>query len=452
MLSNDGTLPISRGKKIAVIGRLAKEPNYMGAGSGHMNGWKVDITLDEIRKLAGKDSEILYADGYEIRENTEEEVKIRPELIEEAVETAGKADIVLFFTGLPVGYETEGEDRKNLSLPEDMRKAGEAVLETGKKTVLINVSGAPVDIGAWTEKASAIIHSYLSGEAMGGALTDVLFGEEEPAGRLPETFPERLEDTPSYMSFPNYPAVMPDVYYGEDIFVGYRWYEKRKLPVLYPFGYGLSYTSFTYSDVRMNRENFEDGGNIEISVRVKNTGNRKGAQVIQVYVRKDDSSFICPEKELKGFKKVVLEPGEEREVTVSFAVNELGYYDESKKEWVREDGGWTAFLGISSREIIKALPFYLKGNRAAKVFHSMTPLDWFFRSPVLGEVLEDRADEVKAAFSPDEKLKALICGLPVYRLTEDVFMSGEPLPKEELADIIDKLNHTDKKEQEAGGK
>lgn len=440
LLKNDGILPLNGAEKIAVIGKLAMEPNYMGCGSGHMNGHQVEITYDEIGKYVNGD--VLYAEGYEARDRAEKPFEIQDALVKEAAETAGQADVVLFFAGLPVGYESEGYDRADLELPADMKATLEAVLQTGKKVVLVNVSGSPVNLAPYTERVAAVVHSYLSGEALGGALADVLYGRAEPAGRLPETFPLRIEDTPSYLSFPRYPTVMPDVYYGEDIFVGYRWYEKRKMNVLYPFGYGLSYTEFAYTNVRADKENYAEGDNITVSVDVKNTGARKGAAVVEIYMNKVNGGFYAPEKELQGFAKVWLEPGEEKTVSVAIAVEDLGSYDEVHKTWVREPGAWRIVAGTSVIDPIAEVTVDLEGNRNAQVFQNLTAVEWMKKDERTAEILADKSEAARQTFAPNgSTMEDLVLAIPSYRFTEDsLFMGEATFSPVEFSDILDAYN------------
>lgn len=454
LLKNDGVLPLAKGGRVAVIGALAKEPNYMGCGSGHMNGWKIDSTYEELCRLLGDETDVSYAAGYRIVDRVYKEQGPDDALIAEAVSAAKEADVVLFFTGLPMGYESEGYDRQTLSLPADMETALRAVLDAvqgmteaaaGKRVVVVNVSGAPVDLSLAKEHASAILHSYLAGESLGGALADVLCGVAEPGGRLPETFPLRLSDTPSYMSFPAYPTVMPNVYYGEDIFVGYRWYEKRRIPVLFPFGSGLSYTTFAFSDAAMGQESYAADEPVMAAVSVKNTGSRKGSQVIQLYVRKPDSGYIVPEKELKAFAKVTLEPGEEQKVTLSVAAEDLGFYDETRGRFVREGGRYEVILATGSGEtdVIEKLSFDLESGEQAQTYHKLLASEWFHKHPEIGQIAGDVSDAAKAALGPQEGMMAdLGCALPAYRMTEDSLF-GEPAMKpDELAQVLDRLNRS----------
>lgn len=482
LLKNDGSLPLAGGQQIAVIGKLAKTPNYMGCGSGHMNGWSIDSTFEELEKLAK--AKLLYADGYALADRPWREHEPDPELIDEAVAAARQADIVLFFTGLPIGYESEGYDRKNLELPKDMTAALAAVLDTGKPVVVINVSGAPVDLGLAKDRAAAIIHSYLAGEAMGGAIADVLFGAAEPGGRLPETFPVRLEDTPSYLSFPAWPTVMPDVIYGEDIFVGYRWYEKRRIPVQFPFGYGLSYTTFEYSGITLENAGAaadssatpgadsaaQVGGasvsgasdcascgvapgvtaavadTVRVRVTVKNTGERRGSQVLQLYAGKPESSFVRPEKELKAFARIELAAGEEKTVTLEVPCCELGVYDEKHDRWVREAGLWELTLGTSSADTVARLPFTLKSGEAAQIYHKLLPAEWFNKYPNIDHILKNHSEAARDFLgSQPSAMGDLISALPVYRKTEDSAFGGASISASEITDILGEINEEGKK-------
>ncbi len=476
LLKNDGVLPLKKGGRVAVIGRLAKEPNYMGCGSGHMNGWKIDSTYEELCALLGEETEISYADGYRIVDRVHKEQGPDETLIAEAVSAAKEADVVLFFTGLPIGYESEGYDRQTLSLPADMEAALRAVLEAvdgmahdvacgaaqgtthdmadgtahdvacgaGKKVIVVNVSGAPVDLTLAKERAAAILHSYLAGEALGGALADVLCGVAEPGGRLPETFPLRLSDTPSYMSFPTYPTVMPDVHYGEDIFVGYRWYEKRQIPVLFPFGSGLSYTTFAFSDAAMGQASYAADEPVTATVSVKNTGSRRGSQVIQMYVRKPDSGYVVSEKELKAFAKVTLDPGEEQTMTFSASPEDLGFYDEVRGRFVRESGRYEVILATGSAEtdIIEKLSFDVKDGERAQTYHRLLAAEWFRKHSEIGEIAGSVSDRAKEAFAgnQDDTLGDLINAMPAYRMTEDSLFGEPAMRPDELAQVLDLLN------------
>ena len=441
LLKNDGVLPLKAGQKLAVIGALAKTPNYMGCGSGHMNGWKIDSPWEELCRLYEASQPVLYADGYALADRPWKEGRPDEACIAEAVRVASEGDVIIFFAGLPMGYESEGYDRQTLALPKDMAAALEAVLALGKKTVIVNISGAPVDLRSGKEKAAAILHGYLAGEALGGGIADVLTGAAEPGGRLPETFPMRLEDTPAFMSFPSYPTMMPDVLYGEDIFVGYRWYEKRDIPVLFPFGSGLSYTEFSYTNIELDKKCAGIDDCVHLSVTVKNIGERKGSQVLQVYAGKKKTSFVRPKKELKAFTRVKLEAGEEKTVALAVPCDCLGVYDETHKRWVHEAGEWELILGTSSEDVIGALVFSLDSPEPAVIYHRLLAAEWFNKNLDIQEILKDKSEGARGFLGPQEgTMGDLICALPAYRMTEDGIFGGGCMSPGELAEILSQLN------------
>ena len=438
LLKNDGILPLDASKKlkIAVIGKLAKEPNYMGCGSGHMNGWKVEELLTEVSALAGE-QQILYADGYSLANRPWKEEKSNPKLLAEAVEVAKCADVVLVYVGLPMGYESEGYDRTTLELPQQMSDLLKALEKTGKKLILLNVSGAPVNLGKSAEYANAVVHSYLAGESMCGAIADVLFGIREPGGRLPETFPKKLSDTPAFLNFPHYPTYMPDVFYGEDIYVGYRWYDKRKLEVMYPFGYGLSYTTFAYSEWKLEEESQQK---YHIRFRVKNTGKRQGSQVFQVYVGKEQRQLDAPEKELKAFCKVELEPGEEKEVQMVLPLDAFTSFDSNKNHWIIEGGEWNLMVGVNSREILYTFKAKVDG-KLVNPYHKLTAMEWIFKDPHMKEILKHYSEPMQKLFGEaDETMQDLICSIPIYRNTEPLLGGESQVTEEELMCFLTEMN------------
>ncbi len=439
LLKNDGHLPIKKGIRAAVIGCLAEKPNYMGCGSGHMNGWKIDSTLEEMKKLGT--AEFTYAPAYSPADRPSKESEGSEELVREAVETAEAADLVLFFTGLPTGYESEGYDRQSLELPGDQKSALEAVLRTGKPVVIVNVSGSAVNLAPFADRAAGILHGYLAGEAIGGALADVLCGIKEPGGRLPETFPMRLADTPAFMSFPHYPQEMQDVLYGEDIFVGYRWYEKREIKVLFPFGAGLSYTSFDISGIHAEEKGLlKEEDEVTVIAEVANTGSREGSTVLQLYAGKPDSQFIGPVKELKGFAKVRLAPGERKKVSIRVPVKDLARWHEGRHVWVVEPGVYEFRLGTSSEEICAVVKAEVAGSGRAHVYKGIDAVEWYMKSGRREEALQGLSETAVQALSPEGVMADLIGALPVYRMAEGSGFGPAAFTPEELALIEDRLN------------
>lgn len=441
LLKNDGILPLNTGVKVAVIGALAKNPNFMGGGSGFSNAYHLDITYDEIAALL--DEQPVYAPGYELKDESDSRY---PELIEQACKAARKADVVIFFAGLPMGMEAEGLDRPNLMLPAGQVKALKAVLELKKPVVVVNVSGSAVDLSPCID-ASAILHSYPGGESMGGAIADVLFGIAEPGGRLAETFPVRIQDTPAFLNYVSYPKVKQNVVYGEDIFVGYRWYETRDIEPAFPFGYGQSYTEFTYRNLSVSAACVTPKDLIQIQIYVKNTGKRPGSQVLQVYVSQEDSSAIRPVKELKGFEKVFLEPGEEKLVSVTLDKKAFEYFSEEQNRWITESGIYHIQIGVSSREIIAEKKITVISRDKGYLYHFDSPCERIFKNKNIKEACAFLPVEKKRFFIPDLE-KDLILASPfanatqIYHGVEDnsMLIGDIRLTNSELSRVLGTLN------------
>jgi beta-glucosidase len=341
LLKNDGVLPLANPQHIAVIGHAAREAHFQGGGSSHINPTQVSIPYKELQQLAGN-AELTYAEGYP-SDNT-----YRPEMIEEAVKLAQDADVALLYIALPSFKESEGYDRADLDLTEQQVGLIKAVGRVQPKTVVILNNGAPVDVRAWIDHTAALLEAWMMGQAGGGAIADVLFGKVNPSGKLAETFPVKLSDTPAYT---NYPGGNGKVQYGEGLFIGYRYYDAKELAVHFPFGYGLSYTTFEYSNPRVSSKNFRDVDGLTVSVDVTNTGTVAGKEVVQVYVHDQKSELIRPPKELKGFAKIELQPGETKTVTIALDFRSFAYYNPAYKGWITEDGDFDILIGASSAEI-----------------------------------------------------------------------------------------------------
>lgn len=402
LLENDGVLPLDaeKVKNLAVIGAFAKNPSYMGSGSGHMNGHTLDVPYDEIARVMGGEDKFAYAPGYEIDIALPPKDVSRPDLVAEAVEAAKKAELVILFTGDPYGVECEGYDRTDLYLPQSHRELLDAVLAVNENVILVINTGAPVDISAYSKRVRAVLQGGFAGEAAGGAVVDVLFGLAEPGGRLPETYPCRLQDTPSYLSFPRYPDTVPNVYYGEGIYIGYRWYEAKELPVAYPFGYGLSYTTFEYSDIRLNQREIDAKGEVTVTFKVKNTGDRAGSDVAQVYVHDVESSMNRPVKELRGFKKVRLQPGEEAEISITLDRRAFEFYTPALHKWVVEGGEFEIMVGRSGRDIKLCATVTVNSAEAVRRFSRQTMVGHFAYDEKFSAALAQSSEQVRNFFTP----------------------------------------------------
>lgn len=339
LLKNEGVLPLSDKQKVAFIGKYAETPRYQGGGSSHINSHRVTSALDA---AAGMDN-VTYAQGFDDKEDKTDE-----KLLTEAVEAARNADVAVIFAGLPDKFESEGFDRSHMAMPSCQNELIEQIAKVQPNTVVVLHNGSPIEM-PWIDKVKGIVEAYLGGQAVGGAVCDILFGKVNPSAKLPETFPLRLEDNPSYLSYIGEGDV---VEYREGIFVGYRYYDKKKMDVLFPFGYGLSYTTFAYSNLTVDKERMKDTDTLRVTVDVTNTGNVAGKEVVQLYVADKESTVIRPVKELRDFAKVELLPGETKTVTFMLDRRAFAYYSVRIHDWHVETGEFDIMIGKSSRDIV----------------------------------------------------------------------------------------------------
>jgi beta-glucosidase len=341
LLKNNGILPLQNPQRLVVIGRSAIQPYYQGGGSSHISPTKLAVPLEELRNLAGK-AEMTYYEGYPAGEGFQQD------LIDKAVEAAREAEVALLFVSLPSSKESEGYDRPDLDLTSHQVALIKAVTAVQPQTVVILNSGSAVTMSEWIEKPAAVLEAWMMGQAGGGAIADVLYGVVNPSGKLAETFPLKLADTPAYV---NYPGENREVRYGEGIYIGYRFYDAKQMQVLFPFGYGLSYTTFAYSSLKVSKTAFKDMEGLTVTVDVTNTGRTTGKETVQVYVRDRKSSLVRPLKELKGFAKVELRPGETKNVIIPLDFRSFAFYHPSYKRWICEDGEYDILIGASSVDI-----------------------------------------------------------------------------------------------------
>lgn len=338
LLKNDGVLPLKEQEQTAFIGAFAEHPRYQGGGSSHINAWKVDSALE-----MAKDYPVVYEKGFDIKEDRVDEA-----LLHRAVEAAKKVKTAVIFAGLPDAFESEGYDRKHMRLPDCQNRLIEAVCEVNENVVVILHNGSPVEM-PWACKVKGILEAYLGGQAVGSAVMDVLYGKVNPSGHLAETFPVKLQDNPSYLY---YTGEGDKVEYREGVFVGYRYYDKKEMDVLFPFGHGLSYTTFSYSNMKLDKTCMKDTESVTVSVDVTNTGDCFGKEVVQLYVYPPLGEVIRPVKELKGFEKVALMPGETKTVTFTLGKRAFAYYDCDIKDFYVETGVYKIALGQSSRKLL----------------------------------------------------------------------------------------------------
>lgn len=375
LLKNEqDALPLNLGgvKKIAVIGNNATKKNALG-GFGAGVKTKREVTpLEGLQNRLPKSVTIDYVEGYLERYDVSNKGntgnvtihgpvtvdQLDPAQLQQAIEAAKQADIAIVFAGSNRNYETEASDRSSLKLPFGQEELINKVLDVNPNTIVVLIGGAPYDIAGIKSKAKAIVWSWFNGSEGGNALADVLLGNINPSGKLPWTMPKDINESPAHAtnSFPGDKTVT----YKEGILVGYRWFDTKNIEPLYPFGYGLSYTSFTIGNFSANKKSYNKSETILIKCTVKNTGKRKGAEVVQVYVSNPGSSVLKANKELKAFSKVMLQPGESKVVEMKIKVADLAFYDETKNAWNTEAGEYILQLGNSSRDIFQKLNIAVK--------------------------------------------------------------------------------------------
>ncbi len=342
--NQDGILPLAAGTRVAVIGDMALEPRYQGAGSSLVNPTKLDKPLDCLKE-SGLDV-VGHAQGY-LRSGKQDQG-----LQQAAVQLASTADVVLLYLGLPEIFESEGMDRSHMHLPENQNQLVQAVAAVNSNVVVVLSGGSPVEL-PWLDQCKGLIHGYLGGQAGAGAMADLLTGKTNPSGKLAETYPITYEDTPNCNCFPGRELTAE---YRESIFVGYRYYLSAQKPVCFPFGYGLSYTTFQYSDLSVSDQ--------EVNFTLTNTGDRAGAEVAQLYVALPNSKIFRAARELKGFAKVFLQPGESRQVTIPLDDKAFRYFNVKTNRWEVESGRYQLMVAASAEDVRLTGEVEVKGTDA----------------------------------------------------------------------------------------
>ncbi len=338
LLKNDNNLlPLKGGETLAVIGNSALEPVFQGGGSSFIHNTRLDIPLDLLKERA----EVRYVVG-------DTSFEIDEAAIADSVAVAQEADVALLFIALPASIESEGYDRKHLDLAPQQIALIKAVAQVNPRTVVILNNGSAIDMRVWLDDVDAVLETWLPGQAGAGALVDILYGEINPSGKLTETFPLKLTDVPAHLSFPGNEN---EVRYGEGIYVGYRGYDEMHREVLFPFGFGLSYTQFAYSNLQVSTTQFNYDDVLELTLDVTNTGPVAGQEVVQLYIHDVASHLKRPPKELKAFAKVALEPGETKQVKLNLAERAFSYYNPTRHQWLSESGEFDILIGSSSADI-----------------------------------------------------------------------------------------------------
>ena len=377
--NEDGLLPLSKEDTVALIGEFAEKPRFQGGGSSHIHCFKTTGAV-EAAKAAGLKA--TYAPGYSVANDNLPEDRLA-----EAVAAAKAAKVAVVFAGLPDSYESEGYDRAHMRMPECQNRLIEAVAAANPNTVVVLHNGSPVEM-PWIGRVKAVLEAYLGGQAVGEAELRVLFGDVNPSGHLPESFPFKLEDNPSFLY---YGGEGDRTEYREGVFVGYRYYDKKKMDVLFPFGFGLSYTTFAFSNLRLSADSIRDTDSLTVTATVTNTGKRAGKAVAQLYVGDVESTVIRPVRELKGFEKVLLQPGESKDVSFTLDKRSFAYWNEEIHDWHVETGAFTIEVGDSSRD----LPLRAEVNVESTV---ELPRHYTADSIYLDIMRDPKASEIMRAF------------------------------------------------------
>lgn len=356
-------LPITDTDDILIVGEFAKTPRYQGAGSSLINPYKITSSLDEFDNQGIKYE---YKQGYNITSDIPD-----TKLISEAIKSAKDKKMVILFAGLTDDYESEGFDRTHIDLPESHTKLIESLTEVNDNVVVVLQNGAPVSM-PWIKSVDSVLECYLGGQAGGAAAVDILLGKVNPSGKIAETFPIRIEDDLASAWFGMGPKT---VEYRESIYVGYRYYDKAEKDVLFPFGHGLSYTEFEYSDIKLDKTEMMESETLTVSLNVKNCGSLVGKEIVQLYVNDTESSIFRPEKELKSFVKLLLNPGEQKCVTFKLNKRDFAFYNVELKDWAIQSGSFKILIGASSRDI------RLKAELTVNSLTEIKPVDLRDKTP-----------------------------------------------------------------------
>jgi len=429
LLKNAGNvLPLqpASGSTVAVIGEFARTPRFQGAGSSQVNPTLIDVPLDELQSALAGQAEVRFAAGFGIGTTDNDE-----QLMQEAVELASEADHVLVFLGLPGEDESEGFDRTHIDLPANQLVLLHALAEVHDRLIVILANGGVVRVSTWEDKVAAILECWLSGQAAGGAAVDLLLGVANPSGKLAETIPVRLQDNSSYLNFPGEEGV---VRYGEGIFIGYRAYDKLIQHVSYPFGFGLSYTTFRIDDVNVSVTGSVAGGDLAATVTasVTNTGQRAGAEVVQVYVGDVEASVARPLRELKGFVKIHLEPGETRQVSFDLDERAFAFWSRRLQQWVVESGEFLIAVGSSSRDLVATEAITIDAPRLSLPLGPDSTLHEWLDDDRGRELLTKR--DIRLLQDPE--LIKVIGTMPMHTLAA---FQGMALSHEELNELVAEL-------------
>ncbi len=432
LLKNENhILPLKTSEKAAFIGGFARNPRFQGGGSSHINCFKTTNVLDSVPC----DAQVVYAEGFPADRDFYDKA-----LADEAVKAAAEADKAVIFAGLPESFESEGYDRSHMRLPECQNRLITEILKVQPNTVIVLHNGSPVEM-PWLGEIKGLLETYLGGQAGGAAAANILYGKINPSGKLAETMPLKLSDNPSYLNF----GGGEKVEYREGIFVGYRYYDTKEMDVAFPFGYGLSYTTFAYSNLKLSMENPTEKDTVMVSADVTNTGKSAGKEVVQLYIRDLTGSAIRPEKELKGFEKVFLEPGETKTFTMELNKRSFAWYNTELHDWFAASGDYEILVGASSRDIRLTETLHLNSSQRLPMHvHMNTTLGDLLRNPETAEAAKkliqkylsgEAGSEAASEAVSEEMTMAMTDSMPLRAL-----MGFAGVSRKELDSVIEKLN------------
>ena len=432
LLKNENhILPLKTSEKAAFIGGFARNTRFQGGGSSHINCFKTTNVLDSVPC----DAQVVYAEGFPADRDFYDKV-----LADEAVKAAAEADKAVIFAGLPESFESEGYDRSHMRLPECQNRLITEILKVQPNTVIVLHNGSPVEM-PWLGEIKGLLETYLGGQAGGAAAANILYGKINPSGKLAETMPLKLSDNPSYLNF----GGGEKVEYREGIFVGYRYYDTKEMDVAFPFGYGLSYTTFAYSNLKLSMENPTEKDTVMVSADVTNTGKSAGKEVVQLYIRDLTGSAIRPEKELKGFEKVFLEPGETKTVTMELNKRSFAWYNTELHDWFAASGDYEILVGASSRDIRLTETLHLNSSQRLPMHvHMNTTLGDLLRNSETAEAAKKLIQKYLSGEAGSEAVSEAVSEEMTMAMTDSMplraLMGFAGVSRKELDSVIEKLN------------
>ncbi len=431
--NDDNILPLDKGRKLAFIGEFADKPRYQGGGSSHINSFKVSSALE----FAGNYADITYAQGYV----TDKDVTDKT-LLAEAVEAAKNADTAVIFAGLPDSFESEGYDRKHMKMPECQLELIRKIKEVNDNIVIVLHNGSPVEL-PFIDDVKAVLEMYLCGQGVGEAECSLLFGDVSPSGKLAETFPVCLEQNPSYLNFPGHEDT---VRYAEGIYVGYRYYEKKGQKPLFPFGHGLSYSSFEYSELDISENEIGTDDILTVKINVKNTGKVTAKETVQLYIAPVEPYADRPLKELKGFEKLELRPDETKKAVFKLDKKAFSYYETKISDWYAEDGKYKIIIGSSSADIRAEGEVYLTNPRKLPIHFDLNTLCGEIKQypeaaamfePLFSQIDVGNGDAQSDAIS-EEMIDSMIRDMPLRTLV--TFTDAPQVTRAKISAMLDDLN------------